>query len=121
MTPTKHTTSPKEVTASPDLNETGNGLAITSLVLGILSLTGFFIFTGVPAIITGVLSLRKKQKERGMSIAGIVMGSVSTLLSLLFILVLTAIIALGVTSEPSGMQGGEPSFNIDMPVDSSRT
>ncbi|MDB5168019.1 MAG: hypothetical protein JWO55_277, partial [Candidatus Saccharibacteria bacterium] len=46
---------------------------------------------------------------------------ISTLLSLLFILMLIAIVALGIMSEPSGTQGGEPSFDIDMPVDSSRT
>jgi amino acid transporter len=100
--------------------EEGNGLAIASLVLGILSLTGFFIFTGVPAIITGIISLRKKQKERGMSIAGIIMGSIGTLLSFFFVLALIFIIGWGIMSDPSHMQVN-PTFDMDMPVESSQT
>lgn len=117
MTKDTPTTEPASISTS---SENTNGLAIASLVLGILSVTGFFIFTGIPAIITGIMSLRKKQKERGMSIAGIIMGSIGTLLSLLFILVLILVIVLGIMNGSPIMQG-EPSFNMDMPVESSRT
>lgn len=107
---------------TPEITDPGNGLAITSLVLGVLSLTGFFFLTGVPAIITGILALRKKQKERGISIAGIIMGSIGTLISLLFVLVLILLIAIGMMSDSSTMQG-EPLFDTDMnmPIESSRT
>ena len=107
--------SPPQVTPEP-----GNGLAIASLVLGILSVTGFFILAGIPAIVTGIMSLRKKQQERGMSIAGIIMGSIGTLLSLLFILALIAIIVLGIMSGPSDVQF-DPSFDMNVPIESSRT
>lgn len=114
----------KENSDTPTATQTpaseGSGLAIASLILGILSLTGFFIFTGVPAIITGIMSLRKKQKERGMSIAGIIMGSVGTLLTLLFVFALILLVGWSIMSDPSHMQI-DPNFNVDMPVESSRT
>jgi hypothetical protein len=62
-----------------------NGLAVASLVLGILSLTGFSILAAIPAIITGGLAL-KSPVAKGMSIAGIIMGIVSTILTVLVIL-----------------------------------
>lgn len=118
---TTHTTSP-QLQPTPPISTDANGLAIASLVLGILSLTGFFIFAGIPAIITGIMSLKKKQKERGMSIAGIIMGGISTLLSLLFIIFFVALIILGVMSEPSTMEHIDmPSVEMDMPIESSRT
>jgi hypothetical protein len=61
------------------------GLAVVSMVLGIISFTGPGLLTGIPAIITGAIALKKKQGSRGMSITGVVTGSVSTAFSLLVI------------------------------------
>lgn len=51
-----------------------NGLAIASLVLGILSLLfiGFGILFGIAGIITGIMS--RKESSSGMATAGIVMS-----------------------------------------------
>jgi hypothetical protein len=61
------------------------GLAVVSMVLGIISFTGPGLLTGIPAIITGAIALKKKQGSRGMSITGVVTGAVSTAFSLLVI------------------------------------
>jgi hypothetical protein len=114
-----HETTPHQSQPDPSSSDT-NGLAIASLVLGILSLTGFLFLTGVPAIITGVMSLKKTQRDRGMSIAGIVMGSIATFLSLLILLGVILLVILGVTSDPTFMPTG-PSSDSSMPVESTRT
>jgi prepilin-type processing-associated H-X9-DG protein len=90
------------------LNEFGpartSGKAIASLVLGICS---FFtcILTGLPAIIFGILGLidinnsKKRLTGHGFAIAGIVLGSVTTLLiSLLVVPVLIALLLPAVQS-----------------------
>lgn len=46
--------------------------SIASLVCGVL---GFSFFTAIPAIILGVIGLRKDRKFRWMSIAGICLGA----------------------------------------------
>ncbi len=65
-----------------------NGLAITSLVLGIVGITCLLFITGIPAIITGLMALNRARLQpaeyggRGFAIAGIVMGAISILLTL---------------------------------------
>src|SRR5688572_10550994 len=57
--------------------------AVWSLVLGILSLTCFWILTGIPAIVLGHISrsdIRKSLgvlKGEGMALAGLIMGYIS--------------------------------------------
>jgi prepilin-type processing-associated H-X9-DG protein len=64
-----------------------SGKAIASLVLGMMSLLCSF-FTGIPAIILGVLGLRDIDRShglrtgKGLAIAGIVLGSLGCLLFL---------------------------------------
>src|SRR4051812_43510939 len=66
-------------------------LAITSLILGILSLTCMLCLTGVPAIICGHIARGRIEKSSGtlggagMALAGLIMGYLSLLLSLLII------------------------------------
>ncbi len=64
------------------------GLSIASLVLGILSLCGSGAFIcggilGIVAIILGYLGLHSK--GRGMAIAGIILGAIGILLTLIFL------------------------------------
>jgi hypothetical protein len=65
------------------------GLAITSLVLGLLSVLCFGLFTGVPAIICGHIAHNRTRRAPGQyggsgpAIAGFVMGYVGVILSLL--------------------------------------
>jgi len=59
------------------------GLAVTSLVLGVLSLVGCSFITGIPAIITGHIAHNRSRKTPqksgggGLAIAGFVLGYVS--------------------------------------------
>lgn len=76
-----------------------NGLAIASLVTGILALlTGFIVIgfaLGIAAIILGAIGLRKPG-GKGMSIAGIVTGALGLLTSILFgVFVLLGLLAGG--------------------------
>jgi competence protein ComGC len=62
-----------------------NGLAVTSLVLGILSVAvcGVGIIFSIPGVITGILGLKRvkashgSQKGHGLAVAGIVLSAVS--------------------------------------------
>jgi hypothetical protein len=111
---------PADTPPQPFAPSASNGLAIASLILGIVSFLGFGLLTGIPAIITGVIALKKQQQERGISIAGIILGSISTLLSILFILFLVLLFILGAVfsspsdTNPAPMNGGPT-------IESSRT
>ena len=73
-----------------------NDLAIASLVLGVLSHAGLGPLTGVPAIITGWMALRKNQTNKGMAVAGVITGAVSIVLAILVVLFFVLLILLGV-------------------------
>jgi uncharacterized membrane protein len=80
-----------------------NGLAVASLVLGILSMTGFSIFTGIPAIITGAIGL-KSPVNKGMSLAGVIMGSISVVLAVLLLILILFLIFIGALASSSDAQ-----------------
>jgi uncharacterized membrane protein len=92
-----------------------NGLAVASLVLGILSVVGAGALTGIPAIITGALSL-KNPHNKGMGIAGLVMGIISTVLTILLVVIFIVIllVALSVPSSPSSTPT-YPQYQDDSP------
>jgi hypothetical protein len=56
--------------------------AIAALILGILSVIGFTLITGLPAIILGILGLRDARRGKaggkGLAIAGLVLGALGT-------------------------------------------
>ena len=62
------------------------GLAIGSLVCGILSFLCCSVFTGIPAIVMGIMALNKEKNDplryggKGMAIGGIVLGSLSVVI-----------------------------------------
>jgi hypothetical protein len=68
-----------------------------SLVLGILSLTCFWIFTGIPAVICGHMALPRIKRSggalegTGLAIGGLVTGYASIALSIFLIPLLAAI------------------------------
>jgi type II secretory pathway pseudopilin PulG len=72
--------------------QTRKGMAIASLVLGIISIPtmGLFVVGAITAIVLGVIALGKIKKEpatysgKGMAIAGIITSSVSLLLIAVF-------------------------------------
>ena len=90
-----------------------NTLAIVSLVMGIISLTGPGLLLGIPAIITGAIALKKKQAERGLSIAGIITGSISTAFSLVLIIIFIAAFIWGLNNPYPDTH--EPSLRRDTP------
>jgi Domain of unknown function (DUF4190) len=71
---------PVPKTAVAQAGTSSNGLATTSLVLGILSIVCCGVFMGIPAVICGHIALNRSQKNAalrdsgGKAIAGLVMG-----------------------------------------------
>jgi hypothetical protein len=74
------------------------GLAITSLVLGIVSLMGGVLLTGIPAIITGIMARNRVRREParyggdGLALTGLILGCVGVALT--FLLALPAALLL---------------------------
>jgi len=74
-----------------------SGLAIWSLILGILSLTLCTLFTGIPAVICGHIASGRIKRSggllagQGLALAGIITGYISIGLSLLVVPLLMAI------------------------------
>ena len=70
-------------------NTQKSGMAVTSLVLGVLSLVCFGLFAGIPAIILGHIAYHRARKSpeqyggAGLAITGFVMGYVSFVTTLL--------------------------------------
>lgn len=101
--------------------QTASSLAIISFVLGVVSLTGPGLLLGVPAIITAIISLKKDAGGRGLGIAGLITGIVSTIISLLLIVVFMLLVIWGVNhpEEFKDMQRNNP--QTEHTYDSSRT
>jgi len=78
-----------------------NGMAVTALVLGIISLITFWaiwvsIITGILAIIFGAVGVNLAKTigaGKGMAMAGLVMGIIGVILAILWVLVITAWLA----------------------------
>ena len=86
-----------------------NGLAIAAFILGIVSLTGFGALTGIPAIITGFMSL-KNPVNKGLGIAGLVTGIVSTVFTLLVILFFVFALMLAILSDAPSDQDSSSDY-----------
>lgn len=82
--------SPGTPTLAVSGNDTGSGLAISSLVLGILSLLGLSCLSGIPAIICGHMAQSRRKEagvgSSGIAVAGLVTGYAGTVLTVLVIL-----------------------------------
>lgn len=98
---------PQSPTSQSAPASSGSGLAVASLILGILSLTGFGLLLGIPAIITGIMALRRSTADRGLSWAGIITGTISTVLSILFLLLVALFIIIGIVSTNNVGEYGE--------------
>lgn len=71
------------------LSNKNDSTAITSLVLGIISLMLFWVFvssiiTGIIGIIVGIVSIVKKRDGLNLAIAGIITSSIGLLLGIIF-------------------------------------
>jgi len=90
-------TKQEEHVAVSQTQEDSSTLAVVSMVLGIVSLTGPGLFLGIPAIVTAIIALKKKLAGRGLAITGLVTGIVSTVVSLLFCIFMVFLITWGIT------------------------
>ena len=79
--------------ADDNKNPGDDPVAITSMVLGVVSLTALGPITGIPAVILGIIGLNRSSKK-GLSIAGIVTGSISILITLFVAMLLLFVIVL---------------------------
>ena len=84
--------------AAPSASQ--NGMAITSLVLGIISImAGTLILTALPAVICGHIARRQiressmAQAGDGMAIAGLILGYISIILTVALGVMLVALFA----------------------------
>ena len=86
--------SPPQQSSSPHQHygPRNDGMAIASLVCGILALTLCSLFTGIPAIICGHVSLSRIKSAtipiqgKGMAVTGLVLGYLSIILSIVSII-----------------------------------
>jgi hypothetical protein len=85
---------------APVTQRKDSGIAIAAMVLGTLSVTGFGLLLGIPAIIIAIIALRNKAPGRNLSVAGLITGSIGTILSLLFIAFFILMAVWG-TDQPS--------------------
>ncbi len=75
-----------------------SGLSVTSLILGILSVSCLSVFAGIPAIITGHIARgrAKKQPElfggAGLALGGLIMGYVSVVMLIVLVPVLAGLL-----------------------------
>jgi hypothetical protein len=96
----------------PPASSQHSGLAITSMVLGIVSFCclGFGFLTAIPALICGIIALNGMKRTgdargRGMAITGIVLGSVYLALGVLSLILY---ILLGASMHHANMQSNPP-------------
>lgn len=79
----------------------GNGMAIASMVMGILAvlfcccLFYLSIPLSIGGLITGIIALKKQYPGKGMAIAGIVTSSVAIVLAIILILAFVLFAATG--------------------------
>jgi len=81
-----------------------NGMAVASLVLGILAVTGMSCLTGIPGVILGHMALKQIRASRGaevgegLAMGGLVCGYIGigmTLLVILAWLVFVGLVGIG--------------------------
>jgi len=82
----------------PD-SKRGNGFGVTALILGIITIVGFAIpfvnyaaiVTGVAGVVFAIIGLVAKYRTRGTSIAGLILSAVGLILSIIMVVVYSAI------------------------------
>jgi len=71
-------------------------LAIASLVCGVLSFVCCSVFTGIPAIVLGLMAMNKEKNDparyggKGMAIGGTVLGALSIVILIIYVLMVLA-------------------------------
>jgi hypothetical protein len=117
---------PKEEHIAVAPKQEDSNLAIVSMVLGVVSLTGPGLLLGIPAIVTASIALKKKLAGRGLAIAGLVTGIVSTVISILFCLFIMFLVMWSI-AYPDGSRSSPGNYDNssqqsgETPFDQSRT
>lgn len=102
---------------TPAPQTTTNGavsIPIIALVLGVASLITFMWFLGIPAIVLGIIGLRKYKENRGFSMTGLITGIISTLLLVAAVMFFFIALILGLFHIDS-MQSDSPFEHYDQP------
>ena len=110
---TERPLSTSSIVSRPNTNTYG----IVSMICGLLSVVTFILPLGIPAIILGIIGLKKREEGRGLSITGIVAGGIATLilLSLISLIILVVVFAGSLDGVESGF------FDATKPYSSSET
>ena len=95
-----------------------SAIPVLALVLGVTSLTTFMWFLGIPAIILGIIGMRRYGENRGLSIAGLITGIISTLLMIGAFLLFTVFFIVTILNSDS--QGYENSTSTPYSEQDSR-
>lgn len=77
-------------------NNQPDTLAVLSIVFGIVSLFGPGLLLGIPAIVMAGIVLKRDLPGRGLGIAGLITGTVSSVLSLLLIAFFALVVMWGI-------------------------
>ncbi|MFF1511080.1 DUF4190 domain-containing protein [Streptomyces sp. NPDC058326] len=104
-----------------------NGMGTASMVLGIVAVAGFCLYglgaiLGILALIFGIIGLKKAGRgeatNRGMALAGVILGAIGTLVSAVFL----GFVIWAVTQESSSFDdsGSEDPFASSLVVESDR-
>ncbi|GAA3390267.1 DUF4190 domain-containing protein [Streptomyces roseoviridis] len=98
-----------------------NGMGTAAMVLGIIAVAGFCFYglgaiLGILALIFGILGLKKANRgeatNRGMAIAGIVLGAIGTLVSAVFL----GFIIWAVANDPDAFDDSEDPWATSLTV-----
>ncbi|MES2630754.1 MAG: DUF4190 domain-containing protein [Patescibacteria group bacterium] len=113
LVPTEEVTPPPATPPQQVPPAATNGLAIASMVVGIVAFVSGWIpfwglLTGIAAIVLGVIAL-KKPTGKGFSIAGIVTGGLAALSSILF----TVFFIIGIVSSGAIIDQAGEEYNKD--------
>jgi hypothetical protein len=93
---------------SPSAPQQSSSLGITSLVLGILSLTCFGFLSGIPAIITGHMAHNRARKQpelyggAGVALTGLILGYLGTVITTIILFGLVAALVLPALAKAKG-------------------
>ena len=84
-------------------HELPQGMAVTAMICGILSLTMCGCFTGIPAVICGRIAMKQADRGeavgKGMSHAGVIMGIISLVIAVGIVLLYVGLIFFAVAAE----------------------
>ena len=90
---------PMQPPMAPMPPQGGKGMAIASMVLGIVSLVFFCVWyisavAAIVGLVLGIISLRGDKLGRGMAVAGIVTSAIGLALMILFLILAAAGLAI---------------------------